>query len=88
MMMRVFQEILKRSMGELREALDEEGEEAEVEWDPDAWEAEVRQFTQQLGQGLLQVWAEVKTEQAQAQAPFVPVVEEDATCTGGRPCGG
>ncbi len=81
---RVFQEILERAMGELREALGEEVE----EWDPDAWETEVRQFTQQLGQGLLQVWAEVKTEQAQAQAPFAPIVEEDATCTGGTPCGG
>jgi hypothetical protein len=37
---------------------------------------------------LLQVWAEVRTEQVQAQAPFVPVVEEDVTCTDGRPSGG
>lgn len=86
---KVFQEIMERAKGEVREALDEGGEETGAEeWNPDAWEAEVRQFTQQLGQGLLQVWAEVKTEQAQAQAPFVLDVEEDGTCTGGSPCGG
>ncbi len=84
---RVFQEIMEQAMSELREALGEEPEEAEG-WDPDAWEEEVRQFTQQLGQQLIQVWGEVRTEQAQAQAPFVPAVGEDATSTDGNPSGG
>ncbi len=86
---KVFQEIMERAMGEVREALDEGGEETGAEeWNPDAWEEEVRQFTRQLGQQLLQVWAEVRTEQAQARAPFVLDVEEDGTCTGGSLCGG
>jgi hypothetical protein len=86
---RAFQEIMEGAISELREALSEEQEEAEAkQWDPDAWEEVVREFTQQLGQQLLQIWAEVRTEQAQAQAPFVPVVEEDSTCTDGSPSGG
>ena len=86
---RVFQEIMEQAISELREALDEEQEEAEAErWDPDAWEEEVRQFTQQLGQRLIQVWGEVRTEQPRAQAPFVLAVEEDAASTDGNPSGG
>lgn len=85
MRMGVLREIMEQAVSELREAL---GEELEAGWDPDAWEAEVRQFTQQLGQQLLQVWAEVRTEQAQAQSPFVHVVGEDANCTDGGPSGG
>ncbi len=86
---KVFQEIMERAMEEVREALDEGGEETGAEeWNPDAWEAEVRQFTQQLGQGLLQVWAEVKTEQAQAQVPFAPAAAKDPSCTDGSPSGG
>jgi len=70
-MRRVLEEILGQAIAELREALGQEVEENQAEqWDPDAWEGEVRQFTQQLGQQLLQVWTEVRTEQAQAQAPF------------------
>ena len=70
-MRRAFQEIMKQAIAELQEALSQEVEEAQAEeWDPDAWEQEVRQFTRQLGQQMLQVWAEVRTEQAQAQAPF------------------
>jgi hypothetical protein len=70
-MKRVFQEIMEQAIAELRKALDQELEVAEgEEWDPDAFEEEVRKLTQQLGQQLLQVWAEVRAEQAQAQAPF------------------
>lgn len=70
-MKRVLQEIMEQAIAELREALGQEVEESQAEqWDPNAWEAEVRQFTQQLGQQLLQVWTEVRTEQAEAQAPF------------------
>lgn len=84
---KALQEIIERAILEVREVLEEEGEEAE-DWDPDAYEQVVRQFTRELGQQLLQVWAEVRTEQVQAQAPFVPVVEEDVTCTDGRTSGG
>lgn len=84
---KALQEMLKRAIEEMEETLAEEGEDAE-DWDPDAWEEEVRQFTQQLGQQLLQVWAEVRTEQAQAQVPFAPIVEKGANCTDGGPCGG
>jgi len=70
-MKKVLGEIMERATAELREALRQELEESQAEgWDPDAWEGEVRQFTQRLGQQLLQVWSEVRTEQAQAQAPF------------------
>jgi DNA-binding GntR family transcriptional regulator len=87
MKQKALQEMLKRAIAEMRETLDEEGEAVE-DWDPDAWEEEVRQFTQQLGQQLLQVWAEVRTEQAQAQAPFALIVAEGVSCTDGSPCGG
>ena len=84
-----FQEIMGRAIVELRQALNQDSEQAEMgQWDPDAFEHVVRQFTQELGQQMLQVWAEVRTEQAQAQAPFVPVVAEGATCTDGSPSGG
>lgn len=84
---KAWQEILEQAILEVREALWEEGGEAE-DWDPDAYEEVVRQFTRELGQQMLQVWAEVRTEQVQAQAPFVPVVGEDAACTDGRTSGG
>lgn len=80
-------EIIEQAVLEVREVLEEEGKETE-DWDPDTYEQEVREFTQELGQRLLQVWAEVRTEQVQAQAPFVLVVEEDATYTDGGPSGG
>ena len=84
-----FQKIMEQAIWEMREALGDELEEAEADqWDPDAWEQMVRQFTRQLGQQLLQVWAEVKTEQAQAQAPFAPAVAKDPMCTDGSPSGG
>jgi hypothetical protein len=51
-------------MDRLKEALGQEV----GEWDSDTWEQEVRQFTRQLGQGSLRVWAEVKNQQAQDQA--------------------
>lgn len=87
MSLRALQEIMGRAISEMREALgDEKG--GVDEWDPDVFEEEVRQFTQQLGQQLLQVWAEVKTEQSQAQVPFARNAEEDATCTDGSPYGG
>jgi hypothetical protein len=62
----VFQEVMEMTMERLKEALGQEV----GEWDTDTWEQEVRQFTRQLGQGSLQVWAEVKAEQAQDQARF------------------
>jgi hypothetical protein len=47
----VFQEILTVAMAKLEEGLAQEtGETQRREWDPDAWEQEVRQFTRQLGQ--------------------------------------
>ena len=67
----VFQEIQELATARLREALQQElGEEPSEKWDPDAFEQEVRQFTRQLGQQCLQTWAEVKREQAQAQARY------------------
>jgi len=84
---KALQEIMEQAILEVREALWEEGAEAE-DWDPDAYEEAVRQFTGELGQQMLQVWAEVRTEQVQAQAPFVPFVEENGACTDGRPSGG
>ena len=65
----VFQEIQEWATARLREALQQElGEEPSGKWDPDAFEQEVRQFIRQLGQQLLQSWAEVKVQQAQEQA--------------------
>lgn len=84
---KALQEIIERAVSDVREALWEEGGEVE-DWDPDAYEEVVRQFTRELGQQMLQIWAEVRTEQVKARAPFVPVVEEDATCTDGRTSGG
>lgn len=86
---RALREIMERAAQEMREVLSRETEEDGAEqWDPDAWEAEVVRFTRQLGQKMVQTWGEVKAEQAKAQAPFVPAAGEDATCTGGNPCGG
>ena len=51
----VFREIMQRAIGEMREALEgETGEDGTEQWDPDAWEEEVRRFTRQLGQRLVQ----------------------------------
>ena len=67
-------ELVKQALGEMRDVLEQEtGADGAGQWDPDAWEEEVRRFTRQLGQGLLQIWGEVKSEQAKAQAPFAPV---------------
>jgi len=67
----VFQEIMEIATTKLREALrEEQGEFSSGAWDRDVFEQEVRQFTRQLGQVSLQVWAKVKTEQALAQARF------------------
>lgn len=69
----VFQEIRELATAKLREALGEHSEGEGLErWDPDALEQEVRQFSQQLGQEMLRVWAEERTQQAQAQARFCP----------------
>lgn len=84
---KALQEIMEQAVSDVREALWEGGGETE-DWDPDAYEQVVRQFTRELGQQMLQVWAEVRTEQVQAQAPFVLVAEEDVACTDGRPSGG
>lgn len=82
-------EIMEQAVGEVREVLRQEGEEdGAVRWDPDVWEGEVIRFARQLGQRMVQTWGEVKSEQAKAQAPFVPVAGEGAACTGGNPCGG
>lgn len=63
-MRRVFQEIQQMATATLRQALRQElGEEAAEKWDPDAFEQEVRQFSQQL----LQVWAQEQSQQAQAR---------------------
>ena len=86
---RELREIMEQAIEEMREVLSQETEEDGAEqWDPDAWEEEVVRFTRQLGQRMVQTWGEVKSEQAKAQAPFVPVAGEDATCTGGSPYGG
>ena len=88
-MKRTMQEIMERAIGEMREALAQEADEGEAGyWDPDGWEEEVIRFTRQLGQRMVQTWAEVRAEQAKAQAPFVLAAGADATCTGGNPCGG
>ena len=88
-MKRMMREIMEQAIGEMREALAQEVDEGEAGyWDPDAWEEEIIQFTRQLGQRMVQTWAEVKAEQAKAQAPFVPAAGADATCTGGSPYGG
>ena len=88
-MQRMMQEIMERAIGEMREALAQEADEGEAGyWDPDAWEEEVIRFTRQLGQGMVQTWAEVRAEPAKAQAPLVPAAGADATGTGGNPCGG
>lgn len=82
-------EIMEQAVVELREVLSQEGvAEGKEQWDPDLWEAEVIQFTRQLGRRMVQTWGEVKSEQAKAQAPFAPTAGADATCTGGRPYGG
>ena len=85
-MRRTMQEIMEQAIGEMREALAQEVDEGKAGyWDPDAWEEEVIQFTRQLGRRMVQTWAEVKAEQAKAQAPFAPAAGGDATCTGGGP---
>jgi len=69
----VFQEICELATAKLREDLGRCHEEEGLErWNPDAFEQEVREFSQQLGQQMLQVWAEEQTQQAQAQARFCP----------------
>lgn len=67
----VFQEILTVAIAKLEEGLAQEtGRIQGREWDPDAWEQEVRQFTRRLGQQCLQTWANTKTQQAQEEARF------------------
>ena len=76
---RALREILEQAVGEMREVLSQETEEdGAKQWDPDAWEEEVIQFTRRLGQRMEQTWGEVKTEPAKAQAPFAPAAGEDA----------
>jgi hypothetical protein len=62
-MQEVFQEIAQMATAKLREALSQD-----QGFDPDSFEQQVREFTRQLGQQMLQVWAEQKLEQAKAQA--------------------
>ena len=86
---RELREIMEQAIAEMREVLSRETEEDGAEqWDPDAWEEEVVRFTRRLGQRMVQTWGEVKSEQAKAQAPFVPAAGEDATGAGGNPGSG
>ena len=88
-MKRMMREIMEQAIGEMREALAQEVDEGEAGyWDPDAWEEEIIRFTRQLGQRMVQTWAEVKAEQAKAQDPFVPAAGADATGAGGNPGSG
>lgn len=67
----VFQEMMTLAMAKLGESLAQEtGETSWREWDPDAWEQEVRQFTRQIGQQCLETWAEAKAQQAQEEARY------------------
>ena len=69
----VFQEILELATAKVQEALAQELETESTErWDPDAWEQDMRRFCQQFGQQMLQVWAEVQSQQAEVQARFCP----------------
>ena len=69
----VFQEIQELSTAKLKEASAQESGEEDLErWDPDALGQDLRRFCQQLGQQMLQVWAEEQTKEAQAQARFCP----------------
>ena len=48
---------MQQAIREMREALEQEtGDDGAGQWDPDAWEEEVRRFTRQLGQRLVQTW--------------------------------
>ena len=79
-------EIMEQATQEMREVLSRESEEYGAEQrDPDAWKEELIRFSRELNRKMLQTWAEVKAEQAKAQAPFAPAAREDANCTGGRP---
>jgi hypothetical protein len=69
-MQTVFQEIIEIATAKLKEALNQETDSAE--WDSDAFEQEVQKCTRQLGQECLRTWAEVKTEQARAEARICP----------------
>jgi len=72
-MEQVFQEILVMATTKLQEALNADAASlSQSPWDPDAWEQEVRQFTRELGQQCLQVWAQERTRQAQIQAAECP----------------
>ena len=83
---RALREIMEQAIGEMREVLSREsGEDGVEQWDPDAWEEELIRFSRELNRKMLQTWAEVKAEQAKAQAPFALAAREDANCTGGSP---
>jgi len=62
---KVFQEILQIATAKLKDALSQD-----QGFDPDDFEQQVRQFTRQLGQQMLKVWAEEKVEQAHTEAAF------------------
>ena len=71
-MKRTMREIMEQAIGEMREALAQDVDEGEAGyWDPDAWEEEVIQFTRQLGQRMVQTWAEVKPESTEGMTPSV-----------------
>ncbi len=83
---RALREIVEQAIGEMREVLSLESEEDGAEqWDSDAWEEELIRFSRELNRKMLQTWAEVKAEQAKAQASFAPAAKADANCTGGSP---
>jgi len=62
----VLQEIVEMASAELNEDLSQELEFSE-EWDADAFEQEVREFTREIGKTLLQTWAKAKAKQAEAK---------------------
>ena len=63
----VLQEIIEMANAKLKEALEQELEFSE-EWDADAFEQKVREFTQEIGKNFLQIWAEAKAKQAEKRA--------------------
>jgi hypothetical protein len=72
-MQKVFQEVLEIATAKLRQALSQDQAEGSAqEWDPDAFEEQVRDFSRQLAQRCLKVWAEEKVKKAQAKAACCP----------------
>lgn len=62
----VLQEIIELATVRVREALTRQGSGPE-EWDPDAWEGRVGEFTRQIGHELIQAWGEEGAKRAEAE---------------------